>query len=173
MDKTGRARIADFGLATLAENPCSIKSLLGQRGYSPQWAAPEVLDKGGYSKEADIFSFAMVMIGVRHRRPTMCRTLVDRCSVSTQIFTGNTPFGNSGLSVVVLEITQGNRPPRPTHQGLTEDLWVLMQFCWDHNPRVRLRVSEVLQVLQTPLVFCSSQRPSFRRLDCFLCVVFL
>ena len=73
VDDAGHARIADFGLATLTQNPFSIETPSAQRGYSPRWTAPEVLDEKPYSKEADIFSFAMVMIEVRHRRSNMPR----------------------------------------------------------------------------------------------------
>ena len=66
MDNTGSARLADFGLATVTQNLDSVRSATCQRGYTPRWAAPEVLDEGMYSKEADVFSFAMVMIEVCH-----------------------------------------------------------------------------------------------------------
>ena len=66
MDGSGCARIADFGLATITRNPDSIPSASHHGGYTLGWAAPEVLD-GHYSKEGDIFAFAMVMIEVRHK----------------------------------------------------------------------------------------------------------
>jgi anti-sigma factor ChrR (cupin superfamily) len=44
-------------------------------------------------------------------------------------------------------ITQGTRPPRPTHPTFTENLWTLMRRCWDHDPHLRPEVSEVLQLL--------------------------
>ena len=42
-----------------------MRSATLQRGYTMRWTAPEVLNGGRYSKEADIFAFAMVMIEVR------------------------------------------------------------------------------------------------------------
>ena len=74
MDDSGNARIADFGFATVTQNLDSVQSANCQRG-TPRWTAPEVLDEGPYSKEADIFSFAMVMIEVRHQLPTVRRIL--------------------------------------------------------------------------------------------------
>jgi len=65
MDDSGHACIADFGLAMLTHNSDSMQSATLQQGHTPRWAAPEVLSEGTYSKEADIFSFAMVMIEVR------------------------------------------------------------------------------------------------------------
>ena len=74
MDDSDNARIADFGFATVTQNLDSVQSAHCQRG-TPRWTAPEVLDEGPYSKEADVFSFAMVMIEVCHRLPTVRRTL--------------------------------------------------------------------------------------------------
>ena len=65
VDGSGYARIADFGLTTVTQNLDSIPSTSCHHGHTPRWSAPEVLKEGTYSKEADIFSFAMVMIEVR------------------------------------------------------------------------------------------------------------
>ena len=66
MDEFSHARIADFGLATVVQNLDSMRTASSQHGHTVRWAAPEVLCEGTYSKEADVFSFAMVMIEVRH-----------------------------------------------------------------------------------------------------------
>jgi len=68
VDGSGQACIADFGLATVTQNLDSIRTPSPQHGYTPRWTAPEVLNEGKCSKEADIFSFAMVMIEVCRRR---------------------------------------------------------------------------------------------------------
>ena len=68
MDDAGRARITDFGLATVTQNLDSMRiSEDEDEGHTARWTAPEILhEEGTYSKEADVFSFAMVMIEVRH-----------------------------------------------------------------------------------------------------------
>ena len=66
MDDSGRARITDFGLAVVIQNFDSTGSASSHGGHAPRWTAPEVLDGGVYSKKSDVFSFAMVMIEVRH-----------------------------------------------------------------------------------------------------------
>lgn len=63
IDDSGSPRIADFGLVTVTLD--SIRSASGQQGHTARWTAPEVLNEGIYSKEADVFSFAMVMVEVR------------------------------------------------------------------------------------------------------------
>ena len=71
VDSSGRARITDFGLATVTKRVGSVLSVLEEYQQIARWTAPEILnDQGSYSKEADIFSFAMVTIAVRHASPT-------------------------------------------------------------------------------------------------------
>ena len=147
MDDSGNARITDFGLATVTQNLDSVRSVQCQRGFTPRWAAPEILDEGRHSKEADIFSFAMVMIEVRHGRPNTCRIWAYYHFVSTQVFTGAIPFSKSTPAMAMLAVVQGKRPQRPTHPTFTENLWILMQRCWNHVPHLRPEVSEALQVL--------------------------
>ena len=66
MDVAGRARITDFGLATVTRDLNSVRSASGDLGHDARWTAPEILKgQGTYSRETDIFSLAMVMIEVR------------------------------------------------------------------------------------------------------------
>ena len=67
VDHSGNALLADFGLATVTQNLDSVQSATHRGGHTPRWAAPEVLTEGTFSKEADIFSFAMIMIEACHR----------------------------------------------------------------------------------------------------------
>jgi len=142
VDHVGHVRIAGFGLTTL------LLDTSPHHSYNLRWTAPEILgdDTKPYTKQADIFSFAMVMIEVRHGRPTTCRTLVDRCFVSMQIFNGGwAPFHPITASRAKAWILDGKRPPRPKHPAFTEDLWRLMQNCWDQDPQSRPAVSNVLR----------------------------
>ena len=66
VDDSGHARIGDFGLATVNADVDSERSVSADRVHATRWTAPEVLNEGTHSKEADIFSFGMVMIEV-HR----------------------------------------------------------------------------------------------------------
>ena len=60
VEESGHVLIADFGLTKVTKNLNSMR-----------WVAPEVWNEGSYSEKADIFSFAMVMIEVRHRQYTV------------------------------------------------------------------------------------------------------
>lgn len=66
IDGGGRARIADFGLATVTRNLDSVRSPSDDHGHTVRWAAPEVLRGEPFTTATDVFSFAMIMIEVRH-----------------------------------------------------------------------------------------------------------
>lgn len=76
VDGSGHARITDFGLAVVAQNLDSIPSTSSHSGHTPRWSAPEVLKNESRSVEADIFSFAMVMIEVCHGSSPPAQSLV-------------------------------------------------------------------------------------------------
>ena len=65
VDAGGHARVTDFGLVTVTQNLDSIRGASDEHGHSARWIAPEILSgRGTYSKEADVFSFAMVTVEV-------------------------------------------------------------------------------------------------------------
>jgi serine/threonine protein kinase len=67
MNDSGGIRIADFGFATVTQNLESVENNTALAGYTLQWTAPEILSGESLSSQkGDIFSFAMVMIEVRH-----------------------------------------------------------------------------------------------------------
>ena len=74
LDDTGNAQIVDYGLTPITQSPDPTRSSSRDQGYAVRWTAPEILaGTGTYSKEADMFSFAMVMIEVLCEY--MCRPL--------------------------------------------------------------------------------------------------
>ncbi|KAF9650992.1 kinase-like protein [Thelephora ganbajun] len=128
VDDSGCPRITDFGLAMVAQNQDSIRSAEGEHGHTARWTAPEILnEQGTYSKEADVFSFAMVMV---------------------EAFTGQVPFHPNLPSAAMLAILDQKRPARPTHSSLTDELWALMKCCWNQEPHDRPEMSVVLKTLR-------------------------
>jgi len=73
VDQFRRARITDFSLATVDYSQCSTCGA-AEVHSDTRWTAPEVLERTQpFTKEADVFSFAMVVVEVsRHayRAPT-------------------------------------------------------------------------------------------------------
>ena len=65
IDNDGRARLTDFGLASIIRRDTSVISLQEPDvAGTGAWAAPEVLWGGASTKEGDIFTFAMVAVEV-------------------------------------------------------------------------------------------------------------
>jgi len=63
----------------------------------------------------------------------------------TQVFTGAAPFDDRTPEKAMEAIGSGERPLRPAHLTLTDELWGLMQTvrCLDQDPILRPQVSEV------------------------------
>jgi len=70
--------------------------------------------------------------------------------------------------MAISAIAQGGRPTRPTHPTLTENMWALMQRCWDQNPDLRSDVSGVLQALAES-VSCSFGESTYINLAALWC----
>ena len=121
-------------------------------GHTARWTAPEILDGEGWvSKQTDIFSFSMVMIEVHQRVAVLCRPPTDIFRFD-KAFTGTVPFHLHSSVTAMAGIIDGERPPRPAHPTFTSQLWELMQRCWDQDPHMRPKVSEVLEALAGLLV---------------------
>lgn len=141
MDATGHARITDIGLVDIVQDLDSMRSVSStENGGGVRWIAPEILNnQGTYSKEADIFSFAGVTIEVRRRQHTLGLINDELPFIWTKVFTGTTPFRDMSPRAAILAIVRGERPSRPTHPGLTEGLWALIQRCWAQEVHLRPR----------------------------------
>ena len=125
----------------------SMRSASDDKGHTARWTAPEILnEQGTYSKEADIFSFALVMIEVHCKRDIRIGPRLNAIP-PPQAFTGSVPFNNCLPGAAVLAIMNGTRPSRPAHLDFTDELWGLAQRCWAQNPHSRPEVSEVLRIL--------------------------
>ena len=79
------------------------------------------------------------------------RTLAYFRSTSSKVFTGAVPFSDGPGTAAIVRMIQAERPPRPTHPSFTDDLWILMQSCWNHNPKLRPNASEVLKAITLSL----------------------
>ena len=87
------------------------------------------------------------MIEVRHKSGLSHRPLAYLDLGLSQLFTGAVPFNHSVPAAAMLAIMDNKRPPRPTHPTFTNDLWALMQHCWDQAPDSRPEVSEIVKAL--------------------------
>jgi len=80
-------------------------------------------------------------------RPQPIECATHRCTY--KVFTGNVPFHNSIPATVAVDVLLGGRPDRPADPSLTDDIWGLTEHCWDHDPRRRPGISEVVLCLPT------------------------
>ena len=79
------------------------------------------------SKPADVFAFAMVVV---------------------EVFTGKLPFEGQKDEAVLLRILEGGRPEMPRNAqvvGFTEEMWKLLEACWQQNPKKRPTMKEVVR----------------------------
>ena len=75
VDKFGKARIVDFGLASIARDPNSVGSKIDSDGHTARWTAPEIFRELTLaSKESDVFALGMVMYEVRWRLTSVVPT---------------------------------------------------------------------------------------------------
>jgi len=102
-----------------------------------RWAAPELqrpdeydLPKVVATKPSDIYGMGMVIYEVLARQA---------------------PFREFADVAVLTEIQNGRRPRKPADAlslGITEAIWVLLEQCWDWEPRYRPDSPHVLNVLR-------------------------
>ncbi|KXN84991.1 Serine/threonine-protein kinase HT1 [Leucoagaricus sp. SymC.cos] len=137
--RSGRACIADFGLATMSyerkPNWTSLRSSVAIGG-TLRWQAPELLEfeLSEPTASADVYAFGSIMY---------------------EIFTGQIPFHEICQQVRVMKaILEGKRPTKPvpihpawTKWGLSEDIWELMEECWETEPEQRPVASKVVQLI--------------------------
>ncbi|KAF9779294.1 kinase-like domain-containing protein, partial [Thelephora terrestris] len=117
IDHSGHACLANLGFTSVVHRASSVLVTVVQ-GYSPRWAAPEVLlnDDARYTREADMFSFGMTVIEVFTRRP---------------------PFDKFTNYVAQSKIIEGERPDHPQEPGLSDSVWQMTVDCWAQEPAQR------------------------------------
>ncbi|EIN03685.1 kinase-like protein, partial [Punctularia strigosozonata HHB-11173 SS5] len=134
VDKIGRARLSDFGLATTI---LGTASLAATAGSSANWGsicymAPELNDHMAKNKiltsKSDVYAFGMT---------------------TWEIFDGRHPFYDvQNVFVILRQVLDGTRPTRPVHAqdlGLDDFIWeVVISSCWLADPSERPDMSEVL-----------------------------
>ena len=134
----GVARLTEYGVALVLSNL--------EAGLTPnqiverndRWQAPEITATETISrkkpelgsKPADVFAFAMLAV---------------------EVFTGQVPFGETmNNTTAILEIKKGTRPPKPAEIE-DENVWKLVQACWNKRPKKRPDVGNVVANLESLL----------------------
>lgn len=146
------ACLADFGFTAIVDGP----SLAMESGMSVggggtiNFMAPELLAPSRFgldgcapSKEADIYAIGMTIYQVGTAR-FLAHTLAD---LFVQVLTGTPPFGKLPMPEVVSRVLEGERPIKPvnaTELGLSDEVWKLLEDCWQPQRALRPSVKDVL-----------------------------
>ena len=118
---------------------------------SYRWHAPERWTVG-MSTASDVFAYAMTVLEVCSIPETLF-SFATLLTVKPQLMTGEHPFSHiKRTPEVLIRMQQGDRPRRPTDpeiaaRGLDDNLWRLLEQCWQEDPTVRPKIEEVLSRL--------------------------
>ncbi|EKM55787.1 uncharacterized protein PHACADRAFT_256669 [Phanerochaete carnosa HHB-10118-sp] len=133
VSSNGEALITDFGLAKVlldAAKDCNLSAQTVTRGPVPRWSAPELFMARPPDIKSDVWSFGMVML---------------------EVSTGDVPFPKMRRDVQIIHAisNRGERPERPENNDwVTEDIWTVMQSCWQTDPDDRTDLTEVQAALE-------------------------
>jgi serine/threonine protein kinase len=107
--------------------------------------APELFDGESRPSEAtDIYALGIVIYEVCHIAFSSEPVLKLR-GLIPQVLAHKRPF--PGVFHSFIPGLVGKRPLRQPNRdilGLSEDVWVLMEMCWDQNPTVRPHIADIL-----------------------------
>ncbi|KAG6826643.1 hypothetical protein H0H92_015018, partial [Tricholoma furcatifolium] len=128
VNDSGRALIADFGLA----------SILPASGGTVMYQSPEIFETEAYNtKESDLYAYGCL---------------------AYEVFTGKPPFADFTVPLIASKVMHGYRPKRPPNSssswnawGLTEDMWTLIERCWETTPARRPTIDVVIHRLKKAL----------------------
>ncbi|EIN05023.1 kinase-like protein, partial [Punctularia strigosozonata HHB-11173 SS5] len=127
LDADGHACLADFGLISFLEGADQSTMC----GGNPRWMAPELVISDNFqrTRASDMYSFGCVCL---------------------EIITLQPPFPEMRIpSAIIRALMEGRRPIRPANKQcivpvLHENLWKIVESCWNANPGDRPSASQAL-----------------------------
>ena len=138
VDKDGRARLADFGLLTIASDPTvfTASSSIATHGTT-RWMSPELIDPEYFglddsrpTKESDCYALGMVIY---------------------EVLSGRAPFVTLSHMVVAREVVKGKRPTKPEGaegELFADDLWEILCMSWATEPAARPNIKFLFDHLE-------------------------
>ncbi|KAF7357977.1 hypothetical protein MVEN_00844500 [Mycena venus] len=128
--RSGRAVLADFGLSSVTDSKILLSASTVKAGGTMRWQAPELFRGNRNSFASDVYAFSCVCY---------------------EIFTGTLPFHELSTDVAVMyHVMQGERPQRSS--SIPEEVWNLMQECWNEDPQDRLFAEQIVFRLRNRLI---------------------
>ncbi|KAJ7679251.1 kinase-like domain-containing protein [Mycena polygramma] len=142
---SGRACIADFGLSSIMTSKSSFlfgSSSKQSHGGTARYQAPELLRGSRNNLSSDIYAFACL---------------------AYELLTGTAPFPELPHDIAVFTaVLGGRRPSRPescSGSSSLDELWNLLQSCWEEEPEMRPTAADLVKRLMGPDIQAKS-RPS-------------
>ena len=130
------ALLADFGLLTIASDPTNPTVSSSTKAGTTRWMSPELLDPDQF--------------GFENSRPTKGSDCYALGMVILEVLTGQPPFPHYRDFVVMRKVIEGHRPERPEGtEGMwvTDDLWRMLELCWEIRRESRPSIETVLECL--------------------------
>ena len=107
----------------------------------PRYVAPEIFEGQPSTKEADIYSYGMIAWEASGHNMKLSLLL------PVQIFANEPPFAEARMSLhvvrKVLDKERPRRPPQASEYGMTDDLWKIVERCWDTTPDTRPSAAQI------------------------------
>lgn len=125
LTKSGRAKLADFGISCFQKDSGSSYLMTGQTG-TYRYMAPEVIQNKSYSSSVDIFSFSMILYGL--------------CEYSI-------PYIHLDTNEIINSINSGRRPNFSKLKD--NDIRDLIIKCWDGESSNRPTAIHIVRTLQS------------------------
>jgi len=137
IDETKHACLADFGLLTIMSDAANAASSTPfTEAGTFRWMSPELFDPGKFhlkdgrpTKQSDCYALGMLIF---------------------EVLSGQVPFSRHRGYTVISRILKGKRPERPLGgRGMlfTNEIWGILERCWNPTPCDRPRIGDVLECL--------------------------
>ena len=151
VDRDGAARIAGLGSAFISTQNhgtwSEMDAELLSYGSAPELVRPNTsASKIQTTKKSDIYAFGLLAWEVSHVYRRSSKHSLNRAD--PQLFAGGVPFPDIHYLGAIYLLATGVRPPRPDHPELSDDIWHLIQQCWDNDPSNRPPIETVLATFQ-------------------------
>jgi serine/threonine protein kinase len=112
-----------------------------------RWAAPEVFQKGGFTRESDVFAYGFLAAEVCFR-PRLPISTTDHAKICA----GGIFWGEIGTKDMKSKLDRDERPGLPTsdkeHASVITELWRVFSRCWVKDPKGRISILDALNPLQ-------------------------
>ncbi|KAG2109972.1 kinase-like domain-containing protein [Suillus discolor] len=134
VSSSGRACLADFGLATTQDSQAQLQTNIISVAGTPSFMAPELLEARANPR----------LLSALDRRP--CDIFAFGC-ICYEMYDGLRPFWDLSPQAVDTNFMKGSRPSRPTNnvclqRGLDDDMWDFIQNLWHQDPKLRATASQ-------------------------------